>query len=85
MKFAMKALLAVVAVAGLMVLPVRATDDVVSAIHGTITKLDAGAKTAVVKTADGTEHTIHFVDKTAVHGAEATETGSKDAFHGLKE
>jgi hypothetical protein len=39
----------------------------------------------VVKTEDGTEHTIHFVDKTAVHGAEATETGSKDAFHGLKE
>jgi hypothetical protein len=85
MRFAMKALLAVVVVAGLMVLPVRATDAVVSAIHGTITKLDATTKTAVVKTADGTEHTIHFVDKTAVHGAEVTATGSKDAFHGLKE
>ena len=85
MKFAMKAMLVVVAVAGLMALPVRATDEVVSAIHGTITRLDSATKTAVVKTADGTEHTIHFVDKTAVHGAEATETGSKDAFHGLKE
>jgi hypothetical protein len=85
MKFAMKTLLAVVVVAGLMALPVRATDEVVSAIHGTITKLDSATRTAVVKTADGTEHTIHFVDKTAVHGAEATATGSKDAFHGLKE
>jgi hypothetical protein len=85
MRFAMKMAVAVVAMAGLTVSPVRATDGVVSAIHGTITKLDAATKTAVVKTADGTEHAIHYVDKTAVHGAEATTTGSKDAFHGLKE
>jgi len=85
MRFAMKALLTVVAVAGLMALPVRATSDVVTAIHGTITKVDAATRTVVVKTADGTEHTIHFVDKTAVHGAEATEIGAKDTFHGLKE
>jgi preprotein translocase subunit YajC len=85
MRIAMKMAVAVVAVAGWMVLPVRATDDVVSAIHGTITKVDAATRTAVVKTADGTEHTIHFVDRTAVHGAEATATGAKDAFHGLKE
>jgi hypothetical protein len=85
MKFAMKMMLAVVAVAGLIALPTRATDAVVSAIHGTITKLDSATRTAVVKTADGTEHTIHFVDKTAVHGAEATAEASKDAFHGLKE
>jgi hypothetical protein len=66
-----------------------ADEDVVTAVHGTITKLDAGTKTAVVKTADGTEHTIKFVDKTTVHGAkasaDATETGAKDTFHGLKE
>jgi hypothetical protein len=66
-----------------------ADEDVVTAVHGTITKLDAGAKTAVVKTADGTEHTIKFVDKTTVHGvkasADATEAGAKDSFHGLKE
>lgn len=85
MKFAMKMLVAVVLAAGLIVMAARAADDVVSAVHGTITKLDAAAKTAVVKTADGIEHTIHFVDKTAVHGAEATATGSEDAFHGLKE
>jgi hypothetical protein len=54
-------------------------------LEGDIQKLDAGAKTAVVKTADGTEHTIHFVKGTAVHGADDTAAGAKDAFHGLKE
>ncbi len=85
MRIAMKMLIAVVAVAGLLALPALATSDVVTAIHGTITKLDSATKTAVVKTEDGTEHTIHFVDKTAVHVAEATGEGAKDAFHGLKE
>jgi hypothetical protein len=85
MRVAMKMLVVIAASAGLWVLPVRATDAVVSAIHGTITKLDSATKTAVVKTADGTEHTIHFVDKTAVHGAKATAEASRDAFHGLKE
>src|SRR5580658_5682153 len=59
-----------------------AAQDVVSAVHGTITKVDAGTKTVVVKTADGTEHTLKFVDKTTVHGVDA---GAKDSFHGLKE
>jgi hypothetical protein len=62
-----------------------AAQDVVSAVHGTITKLDSAAKTSVVKTKDGTEHTIKFVDKTTVHGVEATATGAKDTFHGLTE
>src|ERR1700728_2036535 len=59
--------------------------DVVSAVHGTITKLDSTTKTAVVKTKDGTEHTVKFVDKTTVHGVDATAAGGKDAFHGLTE
>ena len=62
-----------------------AAQDVVSAVHGTITKLDSAAKTGVVKTKDGTEHTIKFVDKTTVHGVDATATGGKGAFHGLTE
>ncbi len=62
-----------------------AAQDVVSAVHGTITKLDSAAKTGVVKTKDGTENTVKFVDKTSVHGVEATATGGKDAFHGLTE
>ena len=63
----------------------RAADDVVSAVHGTITKTDAATKTIAVKTKDGTEHTFHFVDKTTVHGAQATAAGAKDSFHGLSE
>jgi len=73
------------ALASLLILPVRAAEDVVSAVHGTITKLDSTTKTMVVKTKDGTEHTIHFVDKTTVHGAAATAGGAKDVFHGLTE
>lgn len=56
--------------------------DVVTAVHGTVTKVDAGTKTVVVKAKDGSEHTLHFVGKTAVHGAD---TGAKDTFKGVKE
>jgi hypothetical protein len=56
--------------------------EAVNAVHGTISKIDSGAKTIVVKTADGTEQTFHFIAKTTVHG---TEVGAKDTFHGLKE
>ena len=52
---------------------------------GEVHKLDRTAKTVVIKTADGTEHTLHFVSRTAVHGAQETAVGAKDAFHGLKE
>lgn len=81
----MKTLLRVLSVAALFVFAVYAADDVVSAVHGTVTKVDAGTKTIVVKTKDGTEHTIHYVDKTAVKGADATETGAKDSYKGIKE
>lgn len=77
-----KYLLTVLAGAALFVLSARGDEGVVTAVHGVITKTDAGAKTVVVKTGEGTEHTIHFVDKTAVHG---TEAGATDTFHGLKE
>ena len=62
-----------------------AAEDVVSAVHGTIQKTDSMAKTIVVKTADGAEHTFQFVGHTAVHGAEKVAAGAKDAYHGLKE
>jgi hypothetical protein len=61
------------------------TEDVVTAVHGTITKLDTATRTVVIKTADGTEHSIRFIDKTAVHGAHIGEEGAKDSFHGLQE
>lgn len=52
---------------------------------GVVLKVDDAAKTIVVKLADGTEHTFHFVKATTVHGAQETAEGAKDAFHGLKE
>ena len=62
-----------------------AADDVASAVVGSVKAVDKGTKTVVVKTADGTEHTFHFVGRTVAHGAEATAKGSKDAFEGMKE
>lgn len=62
-----------------------AEEAVLSAIEGTVQKVDSATKTIVVKTADGTEHTLHFVGRTAVHGTEDLGTGAKDTFHGLKE
>jgi hypothetical protein len=62
-----------------------AAQDVETAVVGTVKVVDKGTKTAVVKTADGTEHTIHFIGKTIAHGAVATAKGSKDAFEGVKE
>ena len=61
------------------------TDQVVNAVHGTITKLDVGTKTVVVKTADGTDHSVRFLDNTAVHGFHTAEEGAKGSFHDLKE
>lgn len=72
-------------IACLFLLPARADEDVVTAVHGTITKVDSASKTIAVKTADGTEHTFHFVATTTVHGAKDTATGAKDTFHGLTE
>jgi len=62
-----------------------AAEDVVTAVEGTVKKVDAGTKTVVVAAADGTEHTVHFVKKTSVEGWDATEAGAKDGMHGVKE
>jgi len=81
----MKKLLGALGIATLLAFALQAADDVVSAVHGTITKLDSATKTMVVKTKDGTESTVHFVDKTAVWGADKTAAGAKDSFKGLSE
>jgi hypothetical protein len=70
---------------GLLACAAFAADDVVSAVAGTVKTVDKATKTVVVKAADGTEHTFHFVGKTVAHGAEATAAGSKDAFMSMKE
>ena len=56
--------------------------EAVTAIHGTVSKLDATAKTIAVKTKDGAETTVRWVAKTIVRGADA---GAKDTFKGIKE
>jgi hypothetical protein len=81
----MKKLFSVFALAAIFALTAVAADDVISVVHGIVTKVDDAAKTIVVKTKDGTEHTIHFVDKTVVTGGEAVGTGAKDTFQGVKE
>ena len=62
-----------------------AIEDVVTATHGTITKIDTAAKTIAIKTADGTEHLLHWTKDTTVHGARAADAAAKDSWHGLKE
>jgi len=80
----MKIFLRVLTIAILLVFAVYAADDVVSVVHGTVTKVDSASKTIVVKTKDGTEHTFHYVDKTTVTGVDATEAAAKDSYKGIK-
>jgi hypothetical protein len=81
----MKNLVRFLALSALLIFTLKATSDVVTAVHGTITKLDSSTKTMVVKTKDGTEHTVHFTEKTAVWGADKAAAGAKDSFKGLSE
>jgi phosphotransferase system IIA component len=46
-----------------------ASEDVVTAVHGSVEKIDSTSETIVVKTDDGVRHVVHFADRTAVHGA----------------
>jgi hypothetical protein len=72
-------------VSGLLACGAFAADDVASAVAGSVKAVDKAGKTAVVKTADGTEHTFHFIGRTVSHGAQATAGGAKDAFGSMKE
>src|SRR5260370_17926165 len=81
----MSILVGSVVVGALLAGGVFAADDVVRAVAGTVKVVDKAAKTVVVKVADGTEHTFHFIGRTASHGAMATASGSKDAFLAMKE
>jgi Cu/Ag efflux protein CusF len=69
-------------IVALLAAPLMLAVEPVTAVHGTITKVDSTAKTITLKLADGTEQTLRMIGKTAVHG---TEAGAKEAFHGLKE
>jgi hypothetical protein len=62
--------------------------DVAHALSGVVKSVDKGTKTFVVKTADGTEHTMKWTDKTVVKGTKDTskgvEKGSVDTYMGAK-
>ena len=45
-------------------------------ITGTVEKVDSGAKTIAVKTADGTVETVKFTEKTSVHGLKDAAKGA---------
>ena len=79
----MKNMVRFLAVATLLVFAAYAADDVVSAVHGTVTKVDSASKTMVVKTKDGTEHTVHYTEKTAVWGADKAAAGAQDSYKGV--
>jgi arginine repressor len=55
-----------------------AAQDVVSIVHGTVKKVDSATKTVVVKTADGTEHTIKVTGQTTYKGTKAGLDGLKE-------
>jgi VCBS repeat-containing protein len=63
-------------------------EDVAHAVSGVVKSVDKGTKTFVVKTADGTEHTIKWTDSTVVKGTKDTgkgiEKGSVDTYLGAK-
>jgi hypothetical protein len=64
-------------------------EDIVHAVTGVVKSVDKGTKTMVVKTSDGTEHTIKWTDKTTVEGAKDSakgmEKGSAATYDGAKE
>ncbi len=66
------------AVCAMLTMGICMAQDLVNIILGTIKKADSTAKTIVVQTADGTEHTIKVTDA-------ATVKGTKDGFNGLRE
>lgn len=66
-------------------LPSYAVQDVAHAVTGIVKHVDHESKVLVVKAADGTEHTIHYTDKTAVKAGKGIKKGSADTWLEAKE
>jgi hypothetical protein len=64
-------------------------DEFTHVISGVVKSVDKDTKTVVVKTADGTEHTIKYTDDTTVKGAKdagkGIEKGGADTYLAGKE
>jgi hypothetical protein len=57
----------------------------ITAVEGRVEKVDRAAKTVLVKAVDGSEHTFHLVNRTVVHGAQATYKGADAGARDLRE
>ena len=56
------------AVCAMLTMDICVAQDLVNIVQGTIKKVDNTTKTIVVKTADGTEHTIKVTDAATLKG-----------------
>jgi hypothetical protein len=56
-----------------------------ASVEGVVTKIDRASKTVVVKAKDGTEHSMHLVGRTVVHGGQQTYKGAEETAHGVQE
>jgi hypothetical protein len=72
------ALAAVVAVSVLSGLPRAYAEGITHMVSGVVKKVDKDTKTMVVKTADGTEHTVKYTDKTVMEGGKDVESDVKE-------
>ena len=72
-------------VLGVVFLMYCSTGFAITAVRGRVERIDSTAKTIVIRAVDGTEHTFHFVARTAVHGGEMAGAATKESFHGLEE
>ena len=54
-------------------------------VEGLVIKIDRTAKTVVIKAVDGTEYTMHLVERTVVYGGNETYKGAVEAERGLQE
>jgi hypothetical protein len=67
------------------VAPLQAAQTSTNVVTGTIEKVDSGAQTIAVKTADGTVETVKFTEKTTVHGlkdgAKGADLAGKEGGH----
>lgn len=71
----------VIAVTMLAIVQSASADVFTHEVSGVVKKVDKGTKTMVVKTADGTEHTIKYTDKTAIQGAKDAGGDVKEGAH----
>jgi hypothetical protein len=71
----------VVAVTMLATLQSASADDLTHMVSGVVKHVDKDTKTMVVKTKDGTEHTIKYTDKTAIEGAKDAGGDVKEGAH----